>query len=186
MTLFEYLAIAFGLLYSVAALRLLGGLPSALDRRTRSPLHIGLVLVNLFLVTISFWTFWSLREVEWTFAGFVIALSIPGLLYYCAAVLVPENPDDVASWRDHYFSAHRRWYGGLALWAVGAAASATVNLGMGVLHPARVVHVIALTAGVVGAATARPRVHATLLGLFGLLTLGALFAQLAPGWLARP
>ena len=32
MTLFEYLAIAFGLLFSLTALRLIGGLPAALDR----------------------------------------------------------------------------------------------------------------------------------------------------------
>ena len=43
-------------------------------------------------VALSFWTFWSLRDVEWTFQGFLLALAVPGLLYYCAALSIPENP----------------------------------------------------------------------------------------------
>jgi hypothetical protein len=71
MTLFEYLAIAFGLLYSVAALRVLGGLPVALAQGLRSSLHLTLTVVNLLLIATSFWTFWSLRDVEWTFPSVV-------------------------------------------------------------------------------------------------------------------
>ena len=98
MTLFEYLAIAFSLVYSLAALRLLGGLPSALAPGRRSFVHLILTLVMLSLVAISFWTFWSLRDVAWTYPGFMVALLVPGTLYYCAAVLVPENPEAVESW----------------------------------------------------------------------------------------
>ena len=79
MTLFEYLAIAFSLLYSLAALRLLGGLPAALAPGRRYSLHLGLSVILLLWVAISFWTFWSLRDVEWTFPGFLIALAVPGL-----------------------------------------------------------------------------------------------------------
>jgi hypothetical protein len=186
MTLFEYLAIAFSLLYSLAALRLLGGLPSALERGRRHPLHFGLCLVLLFLVTISFWVFWSLRDVEWTFAGFLAALAIPGSLYYSAAVLIPENPEDVASWRDYYFKVHSAVFGGLALWALAAATSASVNLGMGLVHRARLVHVTALCIGLTGAASSSHRVHAALLSLMGILTVVTLAMHLGPDWLARP
>ncbi len=186
MTLFEYLAIAFSLVYSLAALRLLGGLPSALDPRRRSLLHLLLSLSLLYLVTISFWVFWGLRDVAWTFAGFLIALTIPGTLYYCAAVLIPENPEDVDSWDTHYFAVHRRCYGGLALWAVGAALSASVNLGLGLAHPARLVQGAALTIGVVGAAAATRRVHTVLVVLLAFLTVASLGLQLRPDWLAVP
>jgi hypothetical protein len=186
MTLFEYLAIAFSLLYSLAALRLLGGLPSALERGRRHPLHFGLCLVLIFLVTISFWVFWSLRVVEWTFAGFLAALAIPGSLYYSAAVLIPENPADVASWRDYYFDVHASVFTGLALWALAAATSASVNLGMGLVHPARVVHVTALSIGLIGAASSSHRVHAALLSLMGILTVVALAMHVGPDWLTRP
>ena len=186
MTLFEYLAIAFSLLYSLAALRLLGGLPSALDRRRRHPLHFGLCLVILFMVTISFWMFWSLRDVQWTFTGFLAALAIPGAFYYSAAVLIPENPAEVASWRDHYFDVHGAVFGGLAIWALAAATSASVNLGMGLAHPARLVHVTALSIGLIGAMSSSYRVHAALLSLMGILTVAALAMRLGPDWLAAP
>lgn len=186
MTLFEYLAIAFGLLYSVAALRLLGGLPAAMDPRRRYSLHLGLLLVNLFVVIVSFWTFWSLRDVEWTFMGFLVALTIPGLLFYMAAVLVPENPEDVASWRDHYFSVHTRWFGGMAAWGIGAATSASMNLGMGLAHPARLVHLLTVGIGVLGTSTARPRVHGVIVSAMCLLVVATLAAHLSPGWLAQP
>ena len=104
-------------------------------RERRYSLHLLLNLVLLMLIAVSFWTFYSLKDVDWTFPGFLLALLIPGLLYYCAAVLVPENPEDVVSWRDHYWAMRRRWYGGLALWGVATAASASVNLGMGLQHP---------------------------------------------------
>lgn len=185
--LFDYLAIAFGLLYSVAALRVLGGLPAALARERRSWLHLGLTFETLGLITISFWTFWSLRAVDWTFRGFALALLVPGLLYYCAAALVPENPENVTSWREHYFEVHQRWYGGLALWALGAALSATVNLGMGWFHPARGIHVTGIAIGLVGARSSNRRVHVVLVVLLGLLLIGgALNPRLDAGWLARP
>ena len=62
---------------------------------------------------------------------------MPGTLYYGAAVLIPENPEAVESWHEHYFAVHRRWYLGIASFALAAGASATVNLGMGLIHPAR-------------------------------------------------
>ena len=187
MTLFEYLAIAFGLLYSLAALRVLGGLPVALARGRRYPLHVILTFVHLILIAISFWTFWSLRDVAWTFRGFFLALLVPGLLYYCAAVLIPENPEAVTSWRDHYYRVHRRWFCGFALWGVAAAVSATVNLGMSLDHPARGVHVVSVVLGLSGSLSAKPRVHAVIvLALAILLTAAALSLNIEAGWMSRP
>jgi hypothetical protein len=45
MTLFEYLAIAFGLLFSMTALRLVGGLPAALDPDRRFWVHVMILSV---------------------------------------------------------------------------------------------------------------------------------------------
>jgi hypothetical protein len=186
MTLFEYLAIAFGLLYSVAGLRILGGLSDAMAPGRRYGTHLALMFVMLALVPSSFWTFWSLRDVAWSFFGFMLALLVPGVLYYCAAVLVPENPAQVPSWRQHYFANHRRWYAGLALWGLAAAASASVNLDMPLTHPARRVHAALLIIGIAGCGTSRPRVHAGLAAaLIVLMIGGAVGINMTPGWLAR-
>ena len=187
MTLFEYLAIAFSLLYSVAALRILGGLPSALAPQRRYALHLALTFNNLLLIALSFWTFWSLREVAWTFRGFTAALLIPGLLYYCAAVLIPENPENVLSWRDHFVAVRRRWYVGFAIWGLAAGVSATINLGMPLTHRARSVHVGAFLLGSAGAALSTSRYQAVIIAIIAFLLIGgALNPSIDAGWLTHP
>lgn len=184
MTQFEYLAIAFSLLYSLAALRIIGGLSSALSREVRSASHLILTGTTLFLVAMSFWVFYSLAEVEWSFVGFLVALLIPGTLYYCAATVVPSDAEAVASWEDHYLATRRRWFLGLAVWGASAAASASVNLGMGLAHPARGVQATAVTVGLVGAWTENAKVHRAIGVLFVVFTLVAIVAQLQSSWLA--
>jgi len=168
-TLFEYLAIAFGLFYSVAALRILGGLPSAFREERRYWVHLTISFFTLMAIASSFWTFWSLREATWTYPGFLLALLLPGMLFYCAAILVPENPEDVDSWRDYYYATHRRLFVGYGIWGLAAAASATVNLGMPLLHPARVIHAIMPVVAAIGAGSSRHRVHAGLAIAMGLM-----------------
>ncbi len=184
MTQFEYLAIAFSLLYSLAALRIIGGLSEAFEAETRSLPHLALTFVQLFLVAVSFWVFWSLRDVDWTFVGFLVALLIPGTLYYCSTVLIPAEPDEVASWRDYHRDVRHQWYLGLALWAVGAALSATVNLGMGLGHPARGIHGLAITVGLLGWLNRNERLHRGLVALLIVMTVVTVAVQLRPDWLA--
>lgn len=183
MTQFEYLAIAFSLLYSLAALRIIGGWSSAISSNTRSPGHLALTFIQLFLVATSFWVFFSLSEVAWTFHGFLVALLIPGSLYYCSSVLIPSEPASVESWTEYYNQVRRRWFFGMAMWAVAAAISSTVNLSMELTHPARAVHLTAAGIGAWGASTSSDRVHKGLTGLLLLLVVGTLAAQLRPGWL---
>ena len=80
MTLFEYLAIAFGLLFSLSALRLIGGLPAALDADRGYWVHRTLVVTLILHTAFAFWTSWSLSEVAWTLPRFFLALGVPGIL----------------------------------------------------------------------------------------------------------
>lgn len=185
MTQFEYLAIAFSLLYSLAALRVIGGLPFAISPSARSAWHLTLTGTTLFLVAVSFWVFYSLSEVEWTFVGFLVALLIPATLYYCAAIVMPAEAEGVSSWFGYYLATRRRWYAGLALWGLSAAASATVNLGMGLTHPARGVHAMAVAVGFIGSSTDNEKVHRAFAVLFVLLAIVTVLAQLSPSWLVE-
>lgn len=186
MTLFEYLAIAFGLLFTLAAMRLIGGLPSAIDPARRYWAHL-LMVVALLLGTASvFWTFWSLHEIAWTFGRFLLTLGIPGVLYFMTTLLVPENPETVASWRDHFASVRARFFASFAAWGVLAAVAATVNLGLPLVHPARVFHVLVISMGVVGAVSSNRRVHEALVLMISAIGFGLAFTfAAAPGWLAR-
>lgn len=186
MTLFEYLAIAFGLFFSIPALRLVGGLPYAMKASRRYGPHLGMTLILLVGTAASFWTFWSLNGVAWTFPRFLLALAIPGTLYFSVAMLVPENPEDIESWREHYYDVRVRFYGGLTLWALSAAASAAVNLSMPLLHPAHLFHATIVTIGVLGMSSSKHRVHTGIvvgIGTVGLLMAITIGAQ--PAWLAH-
>jgi hypothetical protein len=182
MTLFEYLAIAFSLVFSFAAMRLVGGLPHALASERRYWVHIVLVLLQLLATAAIFWIFWSYREVEWTFPRFLLVLSIPILVYINACALIPEAPASVANWRDYYFSVCRRYFIGVAIWTVLVAVAGTFVLGLAVIHPIRVPQIIFLTTGIVGASTANPRVHAGIALCFLITTpIMTLLLLSAPG-----
>jgi len=186
MTLFEYLAIAFGLVYSVAALRLLGGLPFAVEASRRYWVHLSLSLTQLFVIAASFWSFWSLKEAEWTFPRFLLALTVPALIYYCSAALVPENPEEVGSWRTHYFSVRQRLFLGAGLWAVAGATNASINAGMPLVHPFRAIHLTVVLVSVLAISTARPAVHAAVALLCGTAFLAwLLLLGLTPDWMAQ-
>jgi hypothetical protein len=186
MTLFEYLAVAFGLLFTMAAMRLLGGLPHALSKERRYWIHLGVTLLMLLGCAAVFWTFWSLKDVDWTFPRFLVALAIPGTLYYCCAALVPENPEEVRSWRAHYWDVRTRFWGGVVAWITSAAVSASVNLGMGLTHPARGFHVFVAALGIVGVTSSSERVHSGLVVTMAVVGLGLAFTvAAAPAWLAR-
>lgn len=182
MTLFEYLAIAYGLLFSVAALRILGGLPYAVEKSRRYWVHVAITLVLLLAVIGAFWTLWSLRDIRWTFSRFLLVLMIPGVLYYLAALAIPENPEQVESWFDHYYTVQRRFFTGFALWGVVAAVNASVNLSLPLTHPSRAIHVTAVVFGITGAASSNPRVHAGIVAVaYTAWALWALTTGMSPG-----
>ena len=184
MTLFEYLTVAFALLYSVAALRLIGGLSVAASPGRRYLPHLLLIIQSLLLLASTFWVFWSLRDVVWTFPGFLLAMLVVGALYYCAVVLVPEDAGTTTSWRAYYFSAHRRWYGGLSTWVVATALNGTVNFGFPVLHPSRAMQIVVLGLGILGVVSSSARVHAVLsVILTTTVIVASLSIMLRPDWL---
>ncbi len=114
MTLFEYLAIAFSLVFSFTAIRLVGGLPFAFDGTRRYWIHLVVIGLQLGCVAGGFWGFWSYRDVVWSFPKFLLALSGPGVFYFLATTLVPESPSQVASWRDYYYSVRVPYFVGFS------------------------------------------------------------------------
>lgn len=177
MTLFEYLAIAFSLVLSFAAMRLIGGLPYALERTRRYSVHLGLLGLLLFNIAIVFWAFWSYREVTWTLPKFLLGLASPGTMYFLAATLVPENPGEVISWREYYYSVRVRFFVALIFQAFVVAVATTILIDLPLNHPLRLGQATILIIGVAGASTANPRVHAGIV-IGSLLAAGILAATI--------
>lgn len=186
MTLFEYLAIAFSLVFSFSAVRLVGGLPYALEPQRRSWVHVAFVFHELMRVAAGFWVFWSYREIEWSFPTYLIALVGPGIIFYLAAALVPEDPSHVLSWEDHYYEVRRSYFLGILAWTLVVAISTHVLIGLPLLHPFRLTQVAFAVFAITGATSRSPRVHQVLAAIAVALPLIAAFTVLLrPGTLTN-
>jgi len=134
-----------------------------------------------------FGLFWSFRNVSWNFLTFLLVLASPGLIYFNACTLIPENPSAVESWRDYYYFVRRRYFIGVSCWILAVATISTVVLQFPFLHPARVPQAALLALGVVGAVSESHRVHAGMvLFLLTLVLLVALTLGFRPGPFATP
>ena len=186
MTLFEYLAIAFSLVFSFCGARLVSGLPHAVEPSRRYWVHLCFVVWQLFITIFIFWVFWSFRSVTWTFPTFAIVLMSPGLVYFNACTLVPENPSSVESWRVYFYAVRRRYFVGVTCWGLALVAISTVALKMPLLHPGRGIQAATLAVGVTGVVSSSHRVQAALavfvlvLSVTMSLTLGLQPGSFAP------
>ena len=182
MTLFEYLAMAFSLLFSISTMRLVGGVPHVLRSHRRYWVHATLVAWHQFLTIAMFWAFFSYHQVTWTFPGFVLALGSPVLIYFTATTLVPEDAQDVQSWREYHMSVYRRYFGGLIAWQSVVLLGDLLVLDQPLRHPVRLVQGASLLLFAVGAVTSRSAVQAFVVGsLVVLMAAVALTLARAPG-----
>ena len=103
MTLFEYLAIAFSLVYSFSAMRIVAGLPSATQHGRRYWVHLTFVCLALIATAGAFWGFWSFRGVDWTMPKFFMALAGPVFVPFIRVHHLVKNRGDGPR-RSHYGS----------------------------------------------------------------------------------
>ena len=171
MTTFEYLAIAYSLIFSATALRLVGGLSHTFRKGHRYTVHAGFVVLILFGTVLNFWSFLSYRGVDWTFARFIAMLAIPGTLYFVASTLIPDDPSLIERWKDHYFQRRIQLFSGIAGWGALTLANTTFILDHPFDHPARSVQLGLLFVGICGLGSARPVVHKVLVGVMLLLAM---------------
>jgi hypothetical protein len=162
MTLFEYLAIAFSLVFSFAGMRLIAGLPHAFRSPRRYWIHLTFVFFQLLVTITAFWGFWNFRFVEWTYLSFVFALMLPAVIYHNACVLIPENALEVESWRDHYFSVRKAYFIGICCWIFAVGWVSTFLLDMPFFHWVRGVQAPFLGAAILGVVSANERLHGVL------------------------
>jgi hypothetical protein len=182
MTHFEYLAVAFSIVLSLAAVRLLSGLSVAFVPERRHWPHAIWIAFALLEAALIWWNFWSFRDIEWNFFSFLSILVVPALIYLQAAALVPENPGAVQSWRDHFLAARTRFFVALGALFLLTAAMTWLLLDVPLLHPARVVQGSAFGLALSGALSTNKRLHEALpLICLALLLASAAALFLRPG-----
>jgi len=185
MSTFEYLAIAFSLVYSFGAMRIVEGLPAAIQVERRYWVHLTFMFLHLLLIVISFWAVLSLRDASWTLPKFGLTLAMPALFFYSACTLVPNDPSAVESWRDYYYSIRQRFWIANMMIVITATSIATVMLGVPWDHPGRVPHGFGLIAATIGAVADNERVHSALAVVALTLVIVLSIVAIQPGYFAK-
>lgn len=159
MTHFEYLSVAFSIVLSLAAVRLLGGLSAGVSAGRRYWPHALWIVVALVTSAMVWWNFWSFRDKEWHFYSFFSTLLVPASIYLQAVALVPENPAQIQSWEEHFFGARKRFFFSLIGFFVLIASGSWLLLGFPLMHPVRAFQALALAMAVAGAISDSRRLH---------------------------
>ena len=181
MSQFEYLTITYTLVLSFAGIRLVEALPHTTDATRRYWVHVIYVFLLLIAALVLFWTHWSTNEIEWTFLTFTINLLGPGVIYFLSCIIVPNEPEDVGSWFDYFFSVRRKWFAGICIWAWIMAANTTLVLGTPLIHSSRIIQIGLLILGLSGLATDKPRIHGPIVALALLVVIIATAILYRPG-----
>src|SRR5262245_50539931 len=127
---FEYVSVALALLNALTVGLLLSSLTPVMDHERRYWVHAAWVLSLVLVAALQWWSFWTWRDVVWSPVRFLWALSLPGLLFVQASVLVGET-GSVTSFRDGFFE--RR----VPFFSLGIALSVNIAFSPWVLGQAR-------------------------------------------------
>jgi len=177
MTHFEYLAVSVAMLISVAVARIISGLPHAVEAHRRFLLHWGWMLLWLWAITVTWWNIWIYRDLDWTFVRFLLFLAMNGPLLFIAYTLVPDNPEQVASWKDHFYATRKRFFGATIVFYVILLVQLSVLQSVPLFDPTRSAIFFLLALSVVAFVNAKPAVQYSIFTIKIVLQLG-FFVQL--------
>lgn len=181
MTLFEYVAVAASLICSFAAVRLLGGVTTALRPESRYWIHALWIFMMVFQLSTQWWLFWAYHDIEWDYGRFILALAPFAILYVIASLLVPNDMDAVSSWKDHYYEIRVRVFSLSVALISSMILNTIVLLGHPVLHPRRIIPGTILALFAAGLASERPKTHAVIVLAVTIMMLAVSIAFLRPG-----
>ena len=110
MSHFEYVSVAYALIYALAVGRLLGGLSPAMDASRRYWVHLIWILLLLLVTVMAWWLGWGSSEVIWTPLRFLLGLSLPALIFLRASVLLGNSNDPPDSYYDHFYETRVHFF----------------------------------------------------------------------------
>ena len=183
MDLFNYISIALSFVYTAAVLRLLGGISAATNKQSRYSVHLILIIVVIVSIVISFWGTWALRDVEWKLYKFILALIDGAFYYFIATVLVPENPNEVESWKSYYYNIKHKYFYASLFFLFYVQIHSIVLTDQELLHPARLGNLIALVPIYFGIKSFNHKVHLGIAIYYIIFVTIMVFTIAAePGW----
>lgn len=183
MELFNYLTIALSLLYTAAVLRVIGGISAASNKENRYFVHLILIAVSILSIVFSFWTSWAMKETQWTLPKFLLSLIDPALAYFIATVLIPENPNEIKSWKEYYYKNKHKYFIATLIYLIYIQFHGTILFNQPVLHIGKVAALIGLVPIYLGLKSSNHKIHAGI-AVFYLLQILIMSFTIAvePGW----
>lgn len=187
MELFDYIAIAFSFVYTTAVIRLLGGLSAAINKDRRYIVHLLFIVIMLVSIITSFWGIWAHRNLEdWKLYKFIFLLIDGALYYFIATVLVPENPNEVDSWKDYYYKNKHKLFYAILTFLVYIQLNGLVLTGAFYFGPEQYFHLIFLIPIFFGLRSNNHKVHLAIACFYVISTFTMMLTVASePGWVSQ-
>jgi len=181
--LFDYLTIFLTLLYTAAVLRVIGGISAASNKENRYSVHLILISVSFLSIVFSFWTSWGMKETDWTLPKLLFALVDPAIAYFIATVLIPENPNEIKSWKEYYYKNKNKYFIATLIYIIYIQFHGTILFNQPIFHISKLAALIALIPIIFGLQSSNHKVHLSI-AIFYLLQILIMSFTIAvePGW----
>ena len=182
MSMFEFVLTGFTLVLALVITRVLAGLRWVFAVGRIYWVHAVFVVALLVATSLVWWSLWYQRNNSWTYLPFAFNLLVgPGIMYFLAVLLIPDQPRRISNWRTYFYNIRRLLYGSLVLMILAAFIGALAINGMPLWHPAQFIMAAALALAVTGWRARSHVTHSVLAVCLGVLVLGAaVLASLSP------
>ncbi|MGC6431207.1 MAG: hypothetical protein ACON5F_09215 [Jejuia sp.] len=187
MELFNYISIALSFVYTAAALRLIGGLSSATNKDRRYIVHLLFIIIQLISIITSFLGIWGHRYIEdWKLYKFIFLLIDGALYYFIATVLVPENPNEINSWKDYYYKNKHKLFYAILTFLIYIQLNGFILTNQVRFEPVQLFHLVSLIPIFFGLKSKNHKVHVAI-ACFYLITVFTMMFTVAsePGWVNK-
>lgn len=124
MSLIEVVVTGYSIIVAFCLARLLDGIRPGAQRPSRYWVHFVWIINKILNVLITYWVTWSYSADELSFIQFMITLFPAIIIYLQCDALVTKQPEQVQSWRDHYYEVSSYFFGMNIALGIGLIAQA--------------------------------------------------------------
>jgi hypothetical protein len=106
LSFFEFVLIITSVIYALSIAQLLAGISriaqSDLEQKLYLP-HAGWVTILFLSTLLTWWSLWEFRDIEWTFAAYVLLVMQPVVIYFACSLIAPNSlATSTMSLEDHF------------------------------------------------------------------------------------
>lgn len=111
MSLLEVVVTGYSIIVAFCLARLLDGIRPSTKSSVSYWVHFVWIINKTTNVLITYWVTWSYSADSLNFIQFIITLLPAIIIYLQCDALVTKNPEQIASWRDHYYEIAKYFFG---------------------------------------------------------------------------